>query len=109
MAVGKMKRRLRKKLRLKEFQEMGFHLSYRFANGTPVAVRDRHLAEFIDFIEGQQLTCGGGGDESVSYFIAHVPRGSVSEAQQAAVKAWLATRTEVAAVQTGPLVDAWYG
>jgi uncharacterized protein len=104
-----MKRRLRKKLRLKEFQELGFHLSYRFAHGTTAEARDRHLAEFIDFIEGQQLTCGGGGDEAVSYFVAHVPRGSVSEAQQTAVKAWLVAREEVTAVQVGPLIDAWHG
>lgn len=103
-----MKRRLRKKLRLNEFQEMGFHLSYRFTKGVTSDSRDRHLAEFIDFIEAQRLTCGGGGDESVSYFIAHVPRGSVSDAQRAAVQGWLAARKEVADVKVGPLVDAWY-
>jgi uncharacterized protein YggL (DUF469 family) len=104
-----MKRRLRKKLRLKEFQEMGFHLSYRFAQGVSAEARDRHLAEFIDFIEGHQLTCGGGGDEVVSYFIAHVPRGSVSESQQATVEAWLGGRKEVTSLQMGQLIDAWHG
>lgn len=109
MALSKMKRRLRKKLRLKEFQEMGFHLSYRFASGVTSDTRERHLAEFIDFIETHQLTCGGGGDEVVSYFVAHVPRGSVTESQRAAVEAWLAGRKEAASLKVGPLIDAWHG
>ena len=84
-------------------------MSYRFAKGVAAEARDRPLQEFIDFIKGQQLTCAGGGDESVSYFVAHLPRGSVSDAQRAAVKAWLAGCKEVASLQAGPLVDAWHG
>ncbi len=88
---------------------MGFRLSYRFAKGVTSEARDAHLHEFIDFIEGHRLTCGGGGDDAVSYFIAHVPRGSVSEAQRTAVEAWLAERKDVASLEVGPLVDAWHG
>lgn len=87
---------------------MGFHLSYRFAQGVSAEARDRHLAEFIDFIESHRLTCGGGGDEAVSYFIAHLPRGSVSESQRTAVEAWLAGRKEVVSLKVGPRVDAWH-
>ncbi len=84
-------------------------MSYRFAKGVAAEARDRHLQGFIDFTEGQQLTCGGGGDESVSYFVAHLPRGAVSDARRTAVEAWLAGRKEVASLQAGPLVDAWHG
>lgn len=35
-------------------------------------------------------------------------RGSVSEAERAAVLRWLRARPEFASVQAGPLYDAWY-
>ncbi len=87
---------------------MGFHVSYRFVPGTSAEVRARHLDEFIGLIEQHHLTCGGGGDESVHFFIAHQPRGSVSEEQRAMVSAWLTDCKEVEAPTAGPLVDAWH-
>jgi len=103
-----VKRRLRKKLRLKEFQEMGFHVSYRFVPGTSPEARERHVDEFIAFIEEHQLTCGGGVDEAVQFFIAHHPPGSVSADQRALVAAWLEARNEAGSLNVGPLVDAWH-
>src|SRR5690606_23182077 len=104
-----MKKRLRKKLHLEEFKELGLYLSYRLPTGFTDEEQEEHWVAFIEFIESIKLCCGGGGVEVIEYFIAHIPRGSVSPEQRSAVEKWLSSRKEVSALEIGPLVDAWYG
>lgn len=107
--VGLVKIRLRKKLHLGEFQELGFYLSYQLASDLIPEVADRHWEEFIDCIEVNKLVCAGGGSAGeMEYFVAHVPKGSVSPEQRKAVEDWLASREEVVSFQAGPLLDAWH-
>jgi uncharacterized protein YggL (DUF469 family) len=69
-------RRLRKKLRVDEFQKFGFATSWVYVSGLSESGLDVFLDNFIDFIEANGL-CFGGGD--VAGFVAHESRGSVSE------------------------------
>ncbi len=96
--------RLRKKLRLGEFQQLGFETLLRFrpelTDAEQAAFFDAFLAEAI---EASGLTFGGWE----AGFVAPV-QGSASEAQREAVRAWLAARPELAEFAVGPLIDAWY-
>lgn len=107
--VRLVKRRLRKKLHLCEFQELGFYLSYQLASDLIPEAANRHWEELIDCIEANKLVCAGGGDTGgLEYFVAHVPKGSVSPEQRKAVEDWLTSREEVISFQVGPLLDAWH-
>lgn len=101
-----MKKRLRKKLRLREFQEMGFEVSFEldipFTREAEFAFADK-LFPFLDL---QKLMIGG---SLSSFFTTRVGRGSLTEIDQEAVAEWLRQQPEVSAVNIGPLVDAWYG
>lgn len=98
-------RRLRKKLHVGEFQEMGFDFKADLKVTTPEEqelLLDRFLTEVI---EPRSLAMAGwitGG------FIAYFSRGSASEDDRKAVGDWLSKCTEITGVQVGPLKDAWY-
>jgi len=104
--MRKRNRRLRKKLHLGEFQQLGFEVSITLKPDLGIDALDRLLDEFIlDAIEKNELAFGGGTDGG---FITTWKRGSASEAHRAAVENWLSHRPEVVSVTLGPLVDAWY-
>lgn len=99
-------RRLRKKLRLGEFQQLGFEISITLKPNLGIDDLDRFLDEFIlDAIEKNDLAFGGGTDCG---FITTWKRGSASEAHRTIVENWLSRRQDVVSVALGPLVDAWY-
>jgi uncharacterized protein YggL (DUF469 family) len=104
--MHKRNRRLRKKLHLGEFQQLGFEVSISLRPDLGTADVDQFLDEFIlEAIEKKGLAFGGGTEGG---FITTWERGSASEEHRAIVEAWLNQRQEVAAVSIGPLVDAWY-
>ncbi|MSS71843.1 MAG: DUF469 family protein [Candidatus Latescibacteria bacterium] len=105
-----MRKRLRKKLHLGEFQELGFEVSFRVADDLSSDAFDRLVDIFIDqAIEGNGLVCGGGGrPPNWSVFVTIDGRGGVTEDHRRAVQQWLASQPEVREVQAGPLIDAWY-
>lgn len=99
-------RRLRKKLRLGDFQQLGFEVSITLKPNLGVDDLDRFLDEFIlDAIEKNDLAFGGGTDCG---FVTTWKRGSASEAHRTIVENWLNRRQDVVSVTLGPLVDAWY-
>jgi uncharacterized protein YggL (DUF469 family) len=101
-------KRLRKKLRVSEFQEVGFsisftlsdHLSSEALNG----FSDRFLAEAI---ENNGLLFGGGIGGNSAGFVTFGKRGSATEEHRALVRKWVAAHPFVADLQVGNLVDAW--
>ena len=98
--------RLKKKLRLGEFQELGFEISITLKPNLGIDDLDRFLDEFIlDATEKNELAFSGGTDCG---FITTWKRGSTSEAQRTIIENWLRRRQEVVSVTLGPLVDAWY-
>jgi len=106
-----MRKRLRKKKHVGEFQEFGFELSFDIPEGLSIDDRNAVLDEFItDAIEANDLQFGGGGGGSTwsGYAILDRPRGSTTEAQRQAVLKWLEENPKVSNVMVGELVDAWY-
>lgn len=99
-------RRIRKKLRLGEFQEFGFNLSFRLRDGLAEDEQVHFWDAFIlDAIERNGLAYGGGDSDG---FACAWGRGSADESHRERVRDWLAARPEVVSVEVGPLVDAWY-
>lgn len=99
-------RRLRKKLCVDEFQELGFELNVVFQEGLDDAAVDNFLLEFLnEAIRANGLDFVGAEDFG---FVCLGKRGSVSEEQRAQVEAWLRNRKELREVSVSPLLDVWY-
>src|SRR5439155_7133857 len=107
---GLVRKRLRKKLHVGEFQELGFEVRFRVADNLSHDAFDAVVDAFISqAIEAHGLLCGGGGkNPEWNVFVTREGRGSATEEHLQAIETWLASRPEVNAVQIGPLVDAWY-
>ncbi len=107
-----MRKRLRKKKHLREFQELGFFLSFTFPERLSIQERETLLDGFIrDAIEANGLQFGGGGpNNTCEGFVAlDKKRGSTTEKHRQAVAEWLEKQPQVVSCEVGPLVDAWYG
>jgi hypothetical protein len=105
-----MNKRVRKKLRRREFQELGFEVRFRAVEDISDEAFDTIVDAFISqTIEANGLLCGGGGRKPEwEVFVTLDRRGSTTEVHRQTVQQWLATRPEVATTQVGPFVDAWY-
>lgn len=105
-----MKKRLRKKLRLGEFKELGFEITVEMTEGMNEEQLDAFISVFIEeALENNDLDFEGGGNTAALFGIVVLnKRGSVSEEQRSAVEAWIKDRTEVKNATIGELVDAWY-
>lgn len=99
-------RRLRKKLCVDEFQELGFELTLNFKPDLSDAVLDDFVDQFLDqAIAENGLDYVGGEDYGL---VCLARRGSVSEEQRTAVDTWLKGRDELENFELSPLLDVWY-
>ncbi|BAP44587.1 putative uncharacterized protein [Pseudomonas sp. StFLB209] len=99
-------RRLRKKLCVDEFQELGFELNLEFKEDLSEEAIDAFLDAFLtEAMDANGLDYVGGDDYGL---VCLANRGSVNEQQRAAVEAWLKARPEPTKVEVSPLLDAWY-
>jgi uncharacterized protein YggL (DUF469 family) len=104
-----MKKRLRKKMRLAEFREFGFEVSFQLPDDLDQADLYRFFDSFItEAIEGRGLMCGGGCGQVWDVFVTRHGRGSANEEDRHGVAAWLQQYPHVTDVQVGPLTDAWH-
>lgn len=101
-----MRKRLRKKKRLGEFQELGFEVRTTLRPGLSETEIDAFLDRVIAFVESRGLGYGGG---DTSAFVSYLGRGSVTEQDREAFSAFLAGDAAVERYELGPLCDAWYG
>lgn len=98
--------RLRKKLCVDEFQELGFELNLEFKEGLTEEAIDAFLEAFLQqAMEANGLGYVGGDDFGL---VCLSKRGSVSEEQRATVEAWLKSRSELTSADVSPLLDVWY-
>lgn len=103
-----MRKRVRKKLRLGEFQEMGFKVAWSFREGTEKEEIFGFWERFIDeAIEARNLAYGGGGGLRWEGFVARAGRGSASDEDREFLESWLANEPLVDEPAIGELVDAW--
>ncbi len=103
-----MKKRIRKKQHVGEFQELGFDVD---AGLRPGMDRDAVRAfgdRFIAHIEAHQLAFGGGIGPTVGGFVTRFGRGSATEGDRASVTVFLADDPDVVEHEIGDLRDAWY-
>jgi len=106
-----MRKRLRKKKHVGEFQELGFELSFDIPGDLSGDDRNALLDDFItDAIEANDLQFGGGGSGATwsGFAVLDRQRGSTTEDQRQAVLKWLEDHPNVSNIMVGELVDAWY-
>lgn len=106
---GKHNLRQRKKLRLGEFQELGFDVTAKLAKELNQDERSAFINAVIAAVDEMGLLFGGGfNDGFEGFLVVDVLRGSVTEEQRASFTKWLEGRQELKDVVVGPLKDAWY-
>ncbi|HLV18162.1 MAG TPA: 50S ribosome-binding protein YggL [Pseudomonas sp.] len=99
-------RRLRKKLCVDEFQELGFEVHLNYREDLSEAERNAAMEDFLaQAIEANGLGFIGADDFG---YVCLGRRGSVSPEQRAQVEAWLKARGELAGSRVGELIDVWY-
>ena len=98
-------RRLRKKLCVEEFQELGFELAFTFSDSLSDGDYEAFFNAFLDQIEDTGLVYSGCDEFG---FVCLAKRGSVSEEQRAALESWLKGRKELSEFSLSPLMDVWY-
>jgi len=104
-----MKKRLRKKLHLGEFKELGFRVALTFSQEMGEAGLDTFVDNILDEVcEGRETRCAGGGNAKEAAFFLTLPSAQDPDAQKEALLAWFKARPEVASVEAGPFVDAWH-
>ena len=107
-----MRKRLRKKKRVGEFQELGFRAGFRFSADLSNEERNNiidHFHENAIDVNGLQFGGGGLGPEWDGFVMLDKPRGSATEAHRKAVEDWFIQEDLVLEYYVGPLVDGWYG
>ena len=105
-----MKKRVRKKLRLGEFRELCFEISYEIVPGLSVEQCDGLNDDFIAMIEEHGLQFGGGGSrDGWNGIVELAGRGTAAEHHRRIVAAWLESQPQIKACTVGQLVDAWHG
>lgn len=98
-------RRLRKKLRIDEFQVLGFEYELTWREAPSIDVQDRFIdALLTHLIEPRALSLGGG----VTCGFVAARRGSVTAEDRAAFDNWLRRWPDLEEIKVSPLRDAWY-
>ncbi len=104
-----MRKRLRKKLRRGEFQELGFEVRFRMSSDLREAAFDALIDAFLEqAIEAHGLMFGGGGKSEWEGFVTLERRGSATEEHRQLVQRWFESQPHILEYQVGPLIDAWY-
>jgi len=101
-------RRLRKKLRVDEFQEIGFDIAWKLADGTDNEAIDVFIVKFFkEAIEPNGLGFGGEGDLLWHGIICTQKIGKCTQEQKLMVEKWL-TDNGATSVTTSDLYDVWW-
>jgi uncharacterized protein YggL (DUF469 family) len=96
-------RRLRKKLHIGEFQELGFLFEAELTKGSDdEALVDAFLTEAL---APRNLSFGGWATGGA---VTKIGGQSVAEEERSAVLAWLAARPEVSTLSATSLIDMWF-
>lgn len=106
-----MKRRLRKKKRVGEFQELGFEVRGDLRPGLAEADVDAFVDRPIAIVEARRLAFGGGAgrDDKLDGFVTRCGRGSATPEDRVTLDAFLEGDVAVVRHEVGELRDAWYG
>lgn len=101
-------RRLRKKMRVDEFQELGFDIAWKFEEGTSNDAIDEFLNKFFtESIEPQGLGFGGEGDLIWHGLVCTQKLGKCTDENRKSVEKWL-TDAGAKSVTVSDLYDVWW-
>jgi len=101
-------RRLRKKLRVDEFKELGFDIAWQFNDDATNDEIDVFINKFFDeVIEPNALGFGGEGDTLWHGLICTQALGSCTDEHRTAVEKWL-NDNGAKAVAISALYDVWW-
>lgn len=101
-------RRIRKKLRVDEFQEFGFDVAWQLKDGITGEELDAFIDKFFEeVIQPCGLSFGGEGDTLWHGLICTHAIGSCTEEHRAAVEKWL-TAHGASSVAVSELYDVWW-
>jgi len=101
-------RRLRKKLRVDEYQELGFDLAWKLPDGTDGEGIDTFIVKFFnDIIEPNGLGFGGEGDLLWHGIICTQKLGKCTDEHRVMVEKWL-NDNGATAVSVSELYDVWW-
>lgn len=104
--LKRLKPRQRKKLRVGEFQELGFTV---VANLVDDAASDGLLDAWLDIVEQQGVSFGGHfSDGQLDGIVFPVGGTLVTDEVRATLNTWLAARAEVSNVECSALLDVWH-
>ncbi|WP_286192473.1 50S ribosome-binding protein YggL [Hymenobacter sp. BT559] len=106
LIIQAIRKRLRKKLRLREFQEMGFHVDFKVDIPANSEVEDAFFDKLFDFVDERELSIGG---NMSNFYVSRGERNSTTDADREALSHWLQQQPEVSAVRVWPLDDTWHG
>jgi uncharacterized protein YggL (DUF469 family) len=101
-------RRIRKKLRVDEFQELGFDVAWQLKEGINGEELDAFISKFFaEAIQPNELGFGGEGDTLWHGLICTQALGSCTEEHRTAVEKWL-TANGATSVAVSDLYDVWW-
>ncbi|MCZ4060250.1 YggL family protein [Pantoea sp. LMR881] len=101
-------RRLRKKLHIDEFQELGFSVAWRFPEGTSETEIDDTLNQFInEVIDSNGLAYDGSGYLVWEGLVCLQKLGKCTDEHRERVRAWLENRN-LQDIQVTELFDVWW-
>src|SRR5262245_58650657 len=104
-----MRKRLRKKRRFGEFQELEFPVAFRLNPKLKEVEVEEFLHELVEKAEERGLVFLGSGDVDWFGAVTRTGRGSPSEEDKMFIHDYLSADARVQAVTIGPLRDAWHG
>lgn len=102
-----MKKRLRKKLRLAEFVELGFETTFRLPWGEDDSRLETFWDEFIRRIEARRLYCAGACGQRWDVVIYRGNRRAATDEDRTDLAQWLEAHGAVSDIHIGPLFDTW--
>ena len=101
-------RRLRKKLHVDEYQELGFDIAWQFNDGTDGDAIDAFLDKFFaEVIEPNGLGFGGEGDLIWHGLICTQKLGKCTDENREAVEKWMSAQA-LKSVSVSALYDIWW-
>jgi len=105
--LKRLNHRQRKKMRVGEYRELGFHLIATIAKEVDT---DTLLDDWLNCVDDAAISFGGhfDGNEKLEGVVFPVGDVAITEEIRAKLLAWLQERSEVTHVEAGDLIDLWH-